>query len=334
MARFNMIGTAKEEYLHSISSKVSIIFGITLIVYSFMVAHARVRMGVYDAIFVMNILTLILGIVILLDKNRSILSSMGLYSLGMALTRLPTVILFTFWPNPPIAFLAGIFFLVIMINMFYSAWQYLHGICRGYISSTVIILFLWFLYFGLFVATAAGFMPDVTGTVFQRVLDIEILGANVILFTVYLVVLCTDEMHDRCEMEIAYDHIQTFRSFTDAGFDSSISREDAKRIFAGPATWEKVENVGPVESEMRFIVSYTDYALFGTAQKWRNDDRVFFTISESEWGRTMVEATRFYADEIACENGEIGDCTHLVFRQKNGDCFKIEVLDDNVKVIY
>lgn len=333
MTRFNLIGAARELYYKSISTKISIAFGITLIVYSILVAHARIRMEVYDAIFIMNILTLILGVVILLDKNRSILSAMGIYSIGMGLTRLPTVILFLFWPDPAILFVIGIIFLIIMINMLYSAWEYLHGICRGYVSSTVIILLLWILYSGLLVGTMVELIPSFEGTVFQRILDPEILAANAILFSVYLVVLGTDEMHDACEVEIAYKHVQSFRSFTDAGFDSSVSRNDARKIVSKPETWERITDVGPIEYELRFIVSYTDFVLYGTAQKWVDDSRVFITISENEWGNTMVEATRFYADEIVCDNGDIETCTHLLFRKKNGDCFKIEVLDDNVEVI-
>lgn len=327
-----MIGDARDDYYRSIGSKVSLLFGITMLVYSVMVIHQRFRTHIYDPMLFMTFLTLIISIGILLNKKRSILGTMGLYCLGMGLTRLPSAIMYLVNPEPTYVIALGVFFLIISVNMLYSAWQYLHGICRGYISSMIIIGFLWFLYTGGLIISLTGNMPDVTGTIFERVLDQEILAANVILFTAYMFVLGTDEIHDGCELEIAAQRFDSMRSICDAGHDASVSREDAKKIFNGPNEWNRVD-LGPIESEHRFIVSYTDRALFGTIQKWKDDDELYVTISQNVWGKTMIEATRFSADEITCDNNGIDDCTCLYFRKRNGDCYCIEVLDDNLEVI-
>lgn len=329
-----MIGEAKKRYSKTVSSYFAVIFGITLTVYCALVIHQRLRTQVIDSQLLMSFFTLFLALYIINDEKRDIMTAMGLYSLGMALTRLPSALLyiFTYPEQGSQMFVVGAIFLVIACNMLYSSWMYLHGICRGYITSTLIIMGLWIFYSGMLAASLYGILPDVSGTIFERVLDKEILLANVILFSAYIIVLGTDEMHDTTEMEKTCTHIESFSAAGFAGNDASLSRTDAKAIFDGETEWKKLDNQ-PASSEYRFYVSYTYNTLFGTAQKWKGDDRIFITISASDWDESLVQGTRFSADKIKCENGDIDHCTHLLFYSKNGDAVRIEVRDDNYEVI-
>lgn len=334
MTKVNMVGEAKKEYNAKVSSQVAVLFGIAMAIYCAMMIHQRIRTNVVDSQLIMSFFTLFLAAYIIYDKKRDIITTMGLYCLGMALTRLPSALLYILdQPNQGEKMLVvGIFFLVISINMLYSAYEYLHGVCRGYVSSTVIILVLWALYAGLFAASLYDLLPDVAGTTYEHVLDKEVLAANVILFSAYLVVLGTDEMRDTCELEYTCRHLETFRSMSMAGVDAALSRKDAKALFTGTGDWKHIDK-DPVEYEYEFVVSYTYNTLFGTAQRWKNDDRIFITISASNWEETLVEATRFNAKGMKCEGGDIDSCTHLLFYSNNGDTFRIEVKDDNYEVV-
>lgn len=245
-----------------------------------------------------TILFIICGTLLFLDVRRNFLRAVGLYALCMGFSRIITCLPFLISTEDTTNGVGWIIF-ILGVNLCYSGYSLLSGSVRGK--------------YGMFAAAVvfSGFYMLLLG--FMAYFDLVLLDYSMwdflddvytlmIPFSMYFILLWlidTDEIryNDKVSRHIRILNSidSTYRTVEDLSF---TEREAAQLASPGGEGWTLFDHDnGPVEMEMRTVLT----APYGTAhitiQKWYGSDLLYLTISAFEDG-TLLFAQRAKVNRV------------------------------------
>ncbi|MCQ2070704.1 MAG: hypothetical protein MJZ68_06210 [archaeon] len=251
---------------------------------------------------------IVCGSMILLDRRRKYVRSVGFYAIAMGISRVLSSLPYMqdiddigemFFIEELIArgfpvAIVGVVFLAIGMNTLLSGAMFLTGTARGKHSMQISAVVMSLLYIEMIVFLLKSGYP------YDYLLEYETFVFIRILMYFFLVWLL-DTREIRYGDKVS-KHFQ-FMSAIDNTYRSrdvlSISEEDASVLCAGPSSdgWYTLDDGGPVEKEFRFTSTSIAGDTFVTVQKWKGSDRLYFMLSAYDSG-TVVYADRFSIDKV------------------------------------
>lgn len=316
-------------------NKILILYGIVLIVCN-IIAIVSYYIVYKDSQFALSwgdfdsLMMIIAGIAILANKKRTILSALGSSAMAIAIGKLPNIIDYMTVRNiglgvsSTVMFLVGVVSLVLAVNLFYTGVMYYAGLCRGYFwhMVSISILALWDLYLAMieFVSVIQG--GDSVRAFQCLFVNIQIL----IVYLLYIYLLNHDIVRSSMQIEKINDRLVRIGTHITPEKDTAISRDDAELLINGPDAWPTIVPYGPVIAEIKILFSHTNSESYCTVQKWAGDDRLFFTVTDTDDG-TVIEAARFSSVMISTDTDDIRTCTKLILYDRNGIDRVIPVFD-------
>ncbi len=259
------------------------------------------------------------GSIILLDRNRNLLRSVGIYALSLGGYRFLSAA-----PKIHAGSMEGVLYLaitILAINLMISGRSFLRGVSRNRISLILctLVLFLINLSTIVFMIHLGGTLNDV----------IQTMPGVVIMCVLYLFYIGLLDSEVLCASDVLAIHNETLNKirrtqYTDP--ESTISEEDAlvlSRSFEDRSDWAQVLDGGPVECEYRFRMKNVDGVSEILVQKWVGSDELYFTISDHLDG-TLIQAHRFSATSALIHTDESA-CRWLLVFGKRGVCMRLMI---------
>ena len=276
-----------------------------------------------------TIMLMLAGIAIIFDRRRTVLKAVGTSAIAIAIGKLPNIIDYMTIEErgagiiSSAMFIIGIVLLILACNLFYTGIRYYTGICRGYFWHMISIAALILLdaYTAMISVTNAIHSGDAVAAL--QLLSIYMPIMIVYLFYIYL--LNNDTIRDSTQLEIVRNRLTNLHESvtTDSAY---ICRSDAGLLIEGPGSWPASEPYGPVVSELRMTLFQDGMGRICVVQKWLDDDRLFFTVTDKADG-TVIEAVRFSATAITADTGNISTCNELRLYDFDGSVRTILVTD-------
>ncbi len=267
---------------------------------------------------------LIGGLIILLDRNRNLLRSVGIYALALGgyrfITYAPHI-----HPGP-----IGLFYLVITglgINLMISGRYYLQGVSRNRISlmvSTLTILLVYML--------ALVFTLHMGASV--RVILTEYTGQVIVclMYAIYIGILDSETLRASDILAIHNEVLNKIRCTQYTDSETYIPLDVANvlsRAFEDRSDWTPVTDGGPATCEYRFGITNKDGRSEVLVQKWNTSDELYFTVSDHLDG-TLIQAYRFSATSSILFTDEL-DCRWLRVFGRQGVCMQLRVDNPDIE---
>ena len=250
-----------------------------------------------------TLLFIICGILLFLDVRRNFLRAIGLYALCMGVSRIITCL--------PLLLSAedttngvGWFVFILGVNLCYSGYSLLSGAVRGkygmfaaavIFSGFYMILIGFMAYFEL--VLMEGSMVDYLANMYPLLIPFA-------MYFILLWLIDTDEIryNDRISRHIRILNgiDATYRTIENLTFTDAEARSLAS---PGSEGWTVFDHDnGPVEMEMRTVISAPYGTGYLTVQRWYGSDTLYLTVSSSEKG-TLLYAYRLQADRVEYTEG-------------------------------
>lgn len=273
------------------------------------------------------ILMMVFATLILVDINNHINRAIGFYAMAIATNR---ILRYCEYLNPPsgIVFVFSLVMIGMSINLAITGISFVGSTARGrgsMIATTTIMLILTA---GSLMYVMKNGILDLPPFTVQDVIEKTPDTLALIVMYVLLICMLSTETIRMSSKDEKNNRVMNMIRLTDAcGSTSHISRTDAlvlSKAFTDRSTWIKYNDHGPVESEFKFrlIHDIDDYS-YVTVQKWKDSERLFFTITDHDKG-SILNAYRFYSDQMEV----IEDGSTLVLFNENGMIIRISIAGD------
>ncbi len=298
---FDGVATLKKKSISTVKKMTPLIsrsMGIIILIYAVLAYYSRCKtMGVNDAVvpYLSLFASTVFAILILIDQSNNVNRAVGLYAMAIGIDR---IVKWTDSLNPPhgIVFVFAIVMIGFCVNLIVTGFFFLRGYVRcrpGMMFGTCVLFFLngaWILFmmFNLEIPfeTIALEYPDTIVLLF--------------IYALLIYMLNTEQIRKSSDEERYDSVLSSIRKITACEEGSLITKQTAdvlSKAFDNRSEWKKIEN-GPAECEYDFTIIHTvgDYS-YVTVQKWKDNDNLFFTVSDHKEG-TIIDAYRFNVDVI------------------------------------
>lgn len=260
------------------------------------------------------------GVIILIDRNRNLLRSVGIYAIALGGYRF-----FTAAPHVHAGTPLGFVYLIICglaINLLISGRSFIFlKVSRNRISLMISTLTLLLVYLssivfmihaGFTIRECAEFMP----------------GAFIacLMYAFYIGILDSEVLRASDALAIHNETLNKIRCTQYTDPESYMSPEAAdvlSKAFEDRSDWTLVTDGGPVDREFRFRIKNVDGTSEVLVQKWNDSEKLYFTISDHLDG-TLLQAYRFSATSICRFTDEFSHQWLRVFGRQ-GICMQLRV---------
>ena len=248
-----------------------------------------------------QIVMVIFGIVMLLNPVRTVMNNVAIYALGLGLSRMIKGLPYILSADTAV-FLVGCGIMFIGASLTYTGVMFLKGKARGYrrMIYTSSLVFFVMVYLVTFLNYGIPFkdLPFVD----RDVLLIET-ALMCLLYGCLAFVLIEDSIISRGYYEAIENDLRHLGTVTNLPADLSVSESTAHVLMdRDDWSWHSVDDGGPVETEYSFDIDSSVGTLHATAQIWKGESRMFFTITDTASG-TMMQAARFGTDDMYIDSG-------------------------------
>ncbi len=264
------------------------------------------------------------GLVILVDRQRNLLRSVGIYALALGGYRFINSV-HTIHPGP-----YGLFSLVIAvlgINLMISGRFYLHGVSRNRVSlmfSTLTLLISYLLVYVFMMHMGLSFHDCVELMPGQAIMCV--------MYAFYIGILDSEVLRASDILAIHNETLNKIRCTQYTDPETWISQDVAdvlSKAFTDRSDWTPISDGGPAVSEFRFDMKNKDGKSEVLVQNWKDSDELYFTISDHLDG-TLIQAYRFAATSSIIVTDELCHKWLRVFGRQ-GICLQLRV-DDPVEM--
>lgn len=249
---------------------------------------------------------LFFGLGIILDKTRNIVTSIGLFAMGLGIYK--AFIAFRFFiPRSDTNVIVYIIF-ILGINMAISGYKYVSGKSRSRVTLKISSLLLLSINI-LIVASMLRYGMDYRNLC--KTYPMLILTS--LMYVGFVTILDTEILRSRDWMEIHSNTISRMRRTYYLDSESKIATESAELLSSWNGErkgWMRVDDGGPAEYELRIPIINGSSKSYIIAQIWRDYDGFFITMSDHYDG-TIIQASRMAIDSVEYEDD--------VFRINNKD---------------
>lgn len=260
---------------------------------------------------------LFFGTGIILDKTRDIVTSVGLFAMGMGLYK-AFIAFRLFIPRSDTNIVVFIIF-VLGINMAVSGYKYVSGKSRARASLKVSSILLLIINI-IIVASLLRYGMDYK----TLCTEYPMLILTSLMYMVFFMILDTEILRSKDWMEVHSNTISRMRRtyYLDSG--SKIATESAELLSSWNDErkgWMKIDDGGPAEYELRIPIINGNGKSYLIAQIWKEYDGFFITMSDHYDG-TIIQASRMAVDSVEYEEG--------MFRinNKDGTFSQLELVEE------
>ena len=294
---------------------VMIAFGILSILANPMDGTFSKQLYVLSRIFV-----IIFGIAVILDPRKNILRAVGLYALALGLGRAVRSI-DSLTSDSDITFFIGFVLLMLGLNLMYGGITYFKGTSKNATNMTITTGLIVLAYFLIMIfslrmgVTLSDYIADNYDTV-----------SFLVMYSIFIVVLMSDEVRANDPMERIYRNISWIENNSHTDESASVSRDDLKLMNRGLSDrsgWKMMNDRGPVESEIMITMhGRMDDTMI--VQKWKDLDGLFISVVLGP-DHSFIQGQRFNLVAIRTENGSINDCDHVRLYSSDGMSARLRV---------
>lgn len=263
---------------------------------------------------------LVCSILILVDRDRNLMRSVGLMSIAIgcqrALTSIPMLVPHDVQSLLPLAQI------ILGINLMVSGRSYMRGVSRGRVMMTISTMLILIITISLIIILLG------MGLSFMDCLRMMPETFNMILlYVVFLAVLDSEPLRKNDIMEIHNATLKGIRNtYVQSG--SSYVTEDVAgvllRTLTDRGSWNPVSDGGPVESEYRFQMDSLEGISYVTLQKWAGSDAVHATICDHSEG-TLIHAQRFDVRDVYLDGDTVAG-SEIITVVGDGRCFELRIM--------
>ncbi|MFA6710965.1 MAG: hypothetical protein WCR83_06565 [Candidatus Methanomethylophilaceae archaeon] len=267
-----------------------------------------------------RVFVIIFGIAITLDPRKNILRAVGLYALALGLGRAVRSI-DSLTSDSDIIFFTGFVLLILGLNLMYGGVTYFKGTSKNATNMTIttgliILAYFFMMIFSLSMGIAlSDYVADNYDTV-----------SFLVMYSIFIVVLMSDEVRANDPMERIYRNISWIESNSHTDGSASISREDLKLIERGLSDkfgWKMMNDGGPVEAEINVTMhGETDSTMI--VQKWKDLEGLFVSVVLGP-NHSFIQGLRFNLVAIRTENGTIDNCDHVRLYSGDGKSARLRI---------
>lgn len=233
------------------------------------------------------------GLGIILDKSRDLVTTVGLYAMGMGLYK-AFIAFRLFIPKSDTNITVAIIF-VLGINMAISGWKYLTGKSRArgrmMLSSVLLLMINLIIIFSM-----ARYGMDYR--YICRTYPMVVLTS--VMYVVFFMILDTRILRSRDWIEVHSNTLSRMRRTYYLDSKAKIATESAE-LLAGwngeRRYWTKIDDGGPAEYELRIPVINGNGKSYLIAQIWKDYDGFFITMTDHCDG-TIIQASRMSVDSV------------------------------------
>ncbi len=241
-----------------------------------------------------------MGLFIIFDPKRNLMRSVGFYALSLGIARI--IASFPMLGSPSdLPFIVAIVMVVMGANLVYSGYSYLQDVSRGRFGMTLGSAAL------ALIMAAALVSYVVAGDELEiDVTDIIVTVVYLIQYLLILVIMDSDEFRFSSWEEKSVRKMDDMRVMYTLTPGMYIPREDAKAIkhmFDDRSSWSEVDDGGPVECEKRLRLAEDKVTAVMIMQKWKDSDRIYFTVSTNDDG-TILQANRFSVTDAVADDAD------------------------------
>ena len=248
-----------------------------------------------------QIVMIIFGVVMLVNPVKSTMNNVAIYALGLGISRmvkgLPLII-----DERTTVFLIGCGVMFIGASLTYTGYMFIKGKARGYrrMIYTSSLVFFVLVYLVTFLNYGIPFKD--LSFIDRDSLLIETM-LMCLLYGCLAFVLIEDSIVSRGYYESIKTDLRHLGTVTNLPVEMTVSDRDAHVLMdRDDSDWHFVDDGGPVIKEHSFDIQSPIGVLHATAQIWRGDGRIFFTITDTAEG-TMIQAARFSTDDMSVKDG-------------------------------
>ncbi len=231
------------------------------------------------------------GAIILFDPNKNAMRSLGFYTLFLGINRGLGSIESLISPND-IVFIYGLVMVVLSINMMISGYFYLSGTSRGRNTLMITMIFM-------IIAQALMVIVYTSAGMYEHLLSS---ASTLVLFFVLIMILDTQEVKSGMQYEQINESVRGSRHSMTLDPRMEMDRNDALQIrhaLTDRSSWNMIDD-GWIESETVIKIPElggTEGTEYIRLQKWKNSDKIFGVLSDSENG-TFIQGRRFSFDRV------------------------------------
>lgn len=255
------------------------------------------------------------GAIILTVGKRNMVSTIGLYAIGLGSYRVLTTMT-SIVPGSVFTFFS-IAVVLLGFNMLITGISYLRGVSRARITMMASAALLASFYLGTFLYSIYKGAP--AWTALKGNLSLVV---NAIMYVVLFYILDSDIIRERDRMEIHNDVLDRIRCTYCTDPDSCIAQADARvlsKAFSDRSSWTPLTDGGPAECEYSFSIRNGEETSHVLLQKWVDSERIHVTVTDHPGG-ALITAYRFSVDDVVYDRtsfawvrliGGNGHCVHL-----------------------
>ena len=311
------------EHLSVMMSLVIIAYGIVSIIYY--------KGEMWRAILI-YIMPIISGVLILLDKHRSVFWAVGLYAIGIGISRLINYIPGVF-AEELTTFVISLVFCIMAGNLVYSGSRYIRGNARSIlfvlIGTTAFVVLT-----GILVAIE---FKD-TGDLWQFLVNSMDYLISMAVYIVYIGLVWSEPVRKSTNVAVSQRLSSGIRGVDGTMMRASIPESVVKEVIdfidgKGPSNKGPIE--GPVYSEYCFAFQDKFKSNYASLQRWNGPDGVvYMTLCDHKKGSFIgtntvrVEGVRYVDDALIIQCADRGDA---IFRIKDADELDGPLLFGNTK---
>lgn len=282
-------------------------------IYAIFTGDEPVKIGV----FVGNIILLVCGLGIVLDRDRDLPKSVGMFAVGLGLYR----VFIALSGLHPHSWFNLIYYLIMALglNMTLSGRAYLMGRSRA--RTTMMMGSIAFLLLAIILIVYNYTISRDITEVLRNNSNTVLLG---LMYFIFIMILDSEKLRRRDWLEVHNRTMNGIRRTYCIRNDAMISVTDAALLVKGLTTaegWPVIDDSGPVTREIHLSVLNGDGRTHIIAQKWSGCDKIFLTMTDHDGG-SVIQASRMDVCDIEY------DATCISLISSDGTMVRFDITED------
>jgi hypothetical protein len=315
--------------LDMLMSNISYAMGVIMIFYALFSAAVDMKSKDMVDVVLINIVPIVFGILIIMDRHRSLFFTVGLYAVAIGFSRfvqyVPLVL-----TKEPFSTIIGLVLVYMAVNLMYHGVRFLRGNSRAITWVIVGTMFFILLEVALIVAYVVGSEGEITLNA-----DIADIIVKLFMLLTYIALVSSAPVRKSTNLERLNSELIAFRLNTGTGFDFSLDTDSAKALadfFRGDVDESRVtvRDQGPVYRgiTLPFRDKYESGTLF--LQRWEGPEGpVYLSLCEHEEGSVLGIDTR-RIEEVT----ESGNLVILRYSDSKTGIFRVRGLKEDDRPLF
>lgn len=251
-------------------------------------------------LLIANISLFVCGLLILLDRDRSLPTSVGLVAIGLGLYRVFTAAsLFVYHSYFNIIWLVMV---ILGLNTMLSGRAYLKGKTRARVTMILAMSLLTLINI-LFIVYMYVESKDV-GAILENYPHFVLLT---VMYVIFIIILDSEKLRSRDWMEVHERTMAGICRTYHIDSDAEIECADAQALVRGirdRCGWDSVADGGPVLHEHHSLIKNHRGISYLIAQEWAGADVIYVTMADCDSG-TILQSSRFQVSEAELDDGSL-----------------------------